>query len=67
MEISAEDRPGLLYRLATVFSSNGCNIDVVLIDTKGRRAMDVFYVACDGEKLSPDLQATLKEKLLAVC
>ncbi len=67
VEISTDDRPGLLYSLATVFSSNGCNIDVVLIDTKGRRAMDVFYVACDGQKLTPELQTTLKEKLLAVC
>lgn len=67
VEITAEDRPGLLYNLATVFSSTACNIDVVLIDTKGRRAIDVFYVAHDGQKLSPELQATLKEKLLAAC
>jgi [protein-PII] uridylyltransferase len=67
VEIAAEDRPGLLYDLATVLSSNGCNIDVVLIDTKGHRAMDVFYVAQDGQKLTPDSQAMLKEKLLAVC
>jgi [protein-PII] uridylyltransferase len=67
VEIVAEDRPGLLYNLATVFSSTACNIDVVLIDTKGHRAIDVFYVAHDGQKLSPELQATLKEKLLAVC
>jgi [protein-PII] uridylyltransferase len=67
VEIIAEDRPGLLYNLATVFSSTACNIDVVLIDTKGHRAIDVFYVAHDGQKLSPDLQAALKEKLLAVC
>ena len=67
VEIMAEDRPGLLYNLATVFSSTACNIDVVLIDTKGRRAIDVFYVAHDGQKLSPELQAALKEKLLAVC
>jgi [protein-PII] uridylyltransferase len=67
VEIVAEDRPGLLYNLATVFSSTACNIDVVLIDTKGQRAIDVFYVAHDGQKLSPELQATLKEKLLAVC
>jgi [protein-PII] uridylyltransferase len=67
VEIIAEDRPGLLYNLATVFSSTACNIDVVLIDTKGHRAIDVFYVAHDGEKLSPELQATLKDKLLAVC
>jgi len=67
VEIVAEDRPGLLYDLATVFSSTACNIDVVLIDTKGHRAIDVFYVAHDGQKLSPELQAALKEKLLAAC
>ncbi len=53
VEIIAEDRPGLLYNLATVFSSTSCNIDVVLIDTKGHRAIDVFYVAHEGQKLSP--------------
>ena len=67
VEIETEDRPGLLYRLASVFSSNFCNIDVVLVDTKGHRAIDVFYVAQAGQKLSPEMQATLKEKLLAAC
>ncbi|HYL36329.1 MAG TPA: hypothetical protein VEV17_10490 [Bryobacteraceae bacterium] len=67
VEIIAEDRPGLLYSLATVFSSTACNIDVVLIDTKGHRAIDVFYVAHDGKKLSPEMQATVKQRLLAVC
>jgi [protein-PII] uridylyltransferase len=67
VEIATEDRPGLLYDLATVFSSNGCNIDVVLIDTKGHRAIDVFYVAQDGAKLTPESQTMLKDKLLAVC
>lgn len=67
VEIETEDRPGLLYSLATVFSSNSCNIDVVLVDTKGHRAIDVFYVAHAGQKLSPDTQAMLKEKLLAAC
>ncbi len=67
VEIETEDRPGLLYNLATVFSSNSCNIDVVLVDTKGHRAIDVFYVAQGGRKLSPDMQARLKEKLLAAC
>jgi [protein-PII] uridylyltransferase len=66
-EIVAEDRPGLLYSLATVFSSAACDIDVVLIDTKGHRAIDVFYLAYQGKKLSPEMQAALKEKLLAVC
>jgi [protein-PII] uridylyltransferase len=67
VEIETEDRPGLLYSLATVFSSSACNIDVVLVDTKGHRAIDVFYVAQNGQKLSPDMQAKLKERLLAAC
>jgi len=67
VEIITEDRPGLLYSLATVFSSMGSNIDIVLIDTKGHRAIDVFYVAHRGRKLTAEMQATLKERLLAAC
>jgi [protein-PII] uridylyltransferase len=67
VEIVTEDRPGLLYSLATVFSSAACNIDVVLVDTKGRRAMDVFYIAYEGRKLSAELESRLREKLLAAC
>ena len=67
VEIETEDRPGLLYSLATVFSSSACNIDVVLVDTKGHRAIDVFYVAHEGRKLSPEMQERLKERLLAAC
>jgi len=33
----------------------------VLIDTKGNRAIDVFYVAHQGAKLTPETQAKLKE------
>jgi [protein-PII] uridylyltransferase len=67
VEINTEDRPGLLYSLATVFSSNACNIDVVLVDTKGHRAIDVFYVAHERRKLSPEMQSRLKDRLLAAC
>lgn len=67
VEIVAEDRPGLLYNLATVFSSHACNIDVVLVDTKGRRALDIFYVAFEGHKLPQELEGVLKDQLLAVC
>jgi [protein-PII] uridylyltransferase len=67
IEIVTENRPGLLYSLASVFSATACNIDVVLVDTKGNRAMDVFYVAYEGRKLSADLEGRLREKLLAAC
>ena len=66
-EIVAEDRPGLLYSLASTFSSAGCNIDVVLIDTEGHKAMDVFYVASDGKKLSPALTGCWGKRLLEAC
>jgi [protein-PII] uridylyltransferase len=67
VEIVAEDRPGLLYDLASVFSVAGCSIDVVLIDTEAHRALDVFYVTAGGRKLDDALQARLRAELLAVC
>lgn len=67
VEIIAEDRPGLLYDLAATFSAASCNIDVVLIDTEGHKAIDVFYVASDGNKLTPEMERMLEKKLLAVC
>jgi [protein-PII] uridylyltransferase len=67
VEILAEDRPGLLYDLASAFSSLSCNIDVVLIDTQGHKAVDVFYVASAGTKLTPALESALEAKLLALC
>ena len=67
LEVVAEDRPGLLYDLATVISSHGCNIELVLLDTQARKALDVFYITKDGRKLEPDLEAALREQLLEVC
>ena len=67
VEIVAEDRPGLLYSLANTFALNGCNIDVVLIDTRGNRAMDIFYVTQDGRQVAPELQALLEGRLAAAC
>lgn len=67
VEIVAEDRPGLLYDLAAAISASGCGIEVVLIDTEAHKALDVFYVTKDGQKLDADLQASLREELLSVC
>ena len=67
VEIVTDDRPGLLYDLAATFSAAGCNIDVVLIDTEGHKAIDVFYVASDGAKLTPQLEQSLSTRLLSVC
>jgi [protein-PII] uridylyltransferase len=63
IEIVAEDRPGLLYDLARTISEQGCNIEVVLIDTEAHKALDVFYVG----KIGGEVQERLKNALIAAC
>ncbi|HEY2014614.1 MAG TPA: hypothetical protein VGH38_13985 [Bryobacteraceae bacterium] len=67
IEIVAEDRPGLLYDLSSAISSNGGNIEVVLIDTQAHKAIDVFYVTADGAKLDDQKQQALGEALRRAC
>jgi [protein-PII] uridylyltransferase len=67
IEIVAEDRPGLLYDVATAITGNNCNIEVVLIDTQAHKAIDVFYVTEGGAKLAEDKQQRLGEALRAIC
>ena len=67
VELVAEDRPGLLYDLASAISSSGGNIEVVLIDTQANRAIDVFYVTVKGRKLTVDEQSTMGEDLRKAC
>jgi [protein-PII] uridylyltransferase len=67
IEIVAEDRPGLLYDLSSAISSNGANIEVVLIDTEAHKAIDVFYVTAGGKKLEEDRQQRLGEALRKAC
>ena len=63
-EVVAQDRPGLLYSLASAISSAGCNIEVVLVNTEAHRAIDVFHVTKQAHKLSDDDAAHLREALL---
>jgi len=63
IEIVAEDRPGLLYDLARTITEEGCNIEVVLIDTEAHKALDVFYVS----KISGEVEDRLKSALIAAC
>jgi [protein-PII] uridylyltransferase len=50
-----------------VLSTNGCNIEVVLIDTEAHKALDVFYVTTGGRKLSAEEQDTLRQNMLQIC
>jgi len=67
VEIVAQDRPGLLYDLASALSAIGANIEVVLIDTEAHKAIDVFYVTSQGGKLTAAQQSALGEDLRRAC
>jgi [protein-PII] uridylyltransferase len=67
VEITAEDRPGLLYDIASAFSNTGCNIELVLVDTEAHKAMDVFYVSQDGRKLSDTEMPKVESALQQAC
>jgi [protein-PII] uridylyltransferase len=65
LHVVAQDRPGLLYDLASAISGSGCNIELVLIDTEAHRALDVFYLTKSGRKLSPAEQDALRPHMQA--
>jgi len=67
IEIVTEDRPGLLYDLASAITANGGNIEVVLIDTQAHKAIDVFYVTSAGKKLDVARQQGMSEALRRAC
>ena len=63
IHLVAEDRPGLLFDVASAMSSEGCNIEVVLIDTEAHKAIDVFYITRQGTKLTPVEEERLRKRL----
>src|SRR6185312_7002290 len=63
LEIVADDAPGLLHRISRVISSQGCDVELVLIATEGKRAIDVLHVMKGGGKLTEAAQAALKQEL----
>jgi [protein-PII] uridylyltransferase len=65
LEIITQDRAGLLYEIGSALARLACNIEVALIDTEGQKAIDVFYLTSQGQKLAPQKQELLREVLNA--
>ena len=63
IDFVGEDRPGLLYDLASAISHAGCDIEVLMIDTQAHKAIDVFYVRRNGGKLDEAAQISLQRDL----
>ncbi len=54
IQLVTQDRPGLLYDVSSVISERGGNIEIVLVDTEEKKAIDVFYVTKAGRKLTAE-------------
>jgi len=69
IEITGEDRLGILFELTQALTDHGCNIYFARISTLGNRIVDVFYVQDTwGEKIEEAhkidlLQKTILQKL----
>ncbi len=64
LELVAPDCLGLLYRITTQIAGLDCNIELVLINTEGHRAIDVFYLTYRGKKLDDERKSRLQREIL---
>jgi len=63
LEIGGANQWGLLYGISRIMSEHGCDIELVLISTEGDRAIDVFHLTRNGDKLSPGMEEELRGDL----
>jgi [protein-PII] uridylyltransferase len=63
LELVADDAPGLLHRVSRVIAEQGCDLDLALIATEGRKAIDVLHVTKAGRKLDDNERNALKHSV----
>ncbi len=63
MEIVANDDVGLLFHVSRAIAELECDIEIALVSTEGRRALDVFYLTRNGRPLTDNLQEQLRGKI----
>jgi [protein-PII] uridylyltransferase len=66
VEVTGEDRIGILYEITQALTDHGCDIHFARISTLGNRIVDVFYVQDTwGEKIEGKQKTDrLKQTLL---
>jgi [protein-PII] uridylyltransferase len=66
MEVTAQDRPGLLYQVALAFAACKVRLVTAKIATFGERAEDIFFIVTrDGQLVTdPVLQKSLTEEIV---
>ena len=67
IEVTGEDRLGILYEITQALTDHGCDIHFARISTLGNRIVDVFYVQDEwGEKIEgKDRTDRLQQTLLS--
>jgi [protein-PII] uridylyltransferase len=55
IDVRTQDRPGLLYLIASTLSSLGLDLSLAKIATEADQVMDVFYITeADGQKVQAE-------------
>ncbi|MFO0665912.1 MAG: [protein-PII] uridylyltransferase [Polyangiaceae bacterium] len=65
IEVFAQDRPGLLYAIASALTDLGLRISSSKVNTEGNKVADIFYVTGeDGQRIPPADFSRVRERLL---
>lgn len=65
VEVFAQDRPGLLYAIASALTDLGLRISSSKVNTEGNKVADIFYVTgADGQRLPVSEHAEVRKRLL---